>query len=291
MSQINLDIRGSGTSVIQTITGNSGGPESPTGGNFNIVGTGSITTVGSTSTETIQLTGLTNKSILYGLGTATVGLVSVVDNGVLVTDATGVPSLLANGTAGYVLTAQSGAPPAWAASGGSSGALTLLQTQTVSGSTGVAFNSTYITGTYSTYCIQVENLTVSNSGVGFIFQVSVDNGSNYLATGYNSMICLINNAGSPAGGASTTEGIFAGYANFFGSTGNGGGQVWLRNIGSSANSTFDGTTICPQSNSSNNICFNNIAGFFPTGITINNLKFTVTAGTFSGTFSIYGLST
>lgn len=59
--------------AITTITGDSGGAESPTaGGNFNILGTGSITTVGTANTETIQLTGLTNHAVLVGAGTATI---------------------------------------------------------------------------------------------------------------------------------------------------------------------------------------------------------------------------
>src|SRR3954466_6611653 len=58
--------------AITTITGDSGGAESPTAGNFNILGTGSVTVVGSSSTETIQLTGLTDHNVLLGAGTATI---------------------------------------------------------------------------------------------------------------------------------------------------------------------------------------------------------------------------
>ena len=61
-----------GSGLIETITGNSGGAESPTGGNFNILGTGSITVAGSANTETVQLTGLTNHAVLVGAGTATI---------------------------------------------------------------------------------------------------------------------------------------------------------------------------------------------------------------------------
>ena len=62
----------SSSGAITTITGNSGGAQTPTTGNFNILGTGSITSVGTASTETIQLTGLTNHAILVGAGTATI---------------------------------------------------------------------------------------------------------------------------------------------------------------------------------------------------------------------------
>lgn len=62
----------SASGAITTITGNDLVAESPTAGNFNIVGSGSITTVGSVSTETVQLTGLTANNVLVGAGTATI---------------------------------------------------------------------------------------------------------------------------------------------------------------------------------------------------------------------------
>src|SRR6185295_5970347 len=62
----------SASGAITTITGNSGGAQVPSAGNFNIVGTGSITTVGTANTETVQLTGLTNHNVLIGAGTATI---------------------------------------------------------------------------------------------------------------------------------------------------------------------------------------------------------------------------
>lgn len=62
----------SGTAVLKTLTGNTGGALSPTAGNISTVGTGSITIAGSGSTLTTQLTGLTNHNILVGAGTATV---------------------------------------------------------------------------------------------------------------------------------------------------------------------------------------------------------------------------
>jgi hypothetical protein len=68
---LSLQVTG-GTTVGKTITGNSGGALSPTSGNWNILGTGSITTVGSGSTLTVELTGLTNHNVLVGAGTATV---------------------------------------------------------------------------------------------------------------------------------------------------------------------------------------------------------------------------
>lgn len=71
-----ITIAASGSALIQTITGNTGGALSPTAGNFNILGTGSITIAGAGSTETVQLTGLNQYNVLLGQGNATVGLVA-----------------------------------------------------------------------------------------------------------------------------------------------------------------------------------------------------------------------
>lgn len=84
-----------GSAAIERIVPNSGINVVPNGsGSVSIVGTGSITTVGTLNTETIQLTGLTANSVLYGLGTATIGLV-------------------ASGTTGQVLQTNTGAAPTY----------------------------------------------------------------------------------------------------------------------------------------------------------------------------------
>jgi hypothetical protein len=82
----------SGSAAVQTLTGNSGGVIAPVLGNINTLGTGSITISGAGNTLTTQLTGLTANSVLYGLGTATIGLV-------------------ASGTTGQVLQTNTGAAP------------------------------------------------------------------------------------------------------------------------------------------------------------------------------------
>lgn len=65
------------TGDIRSISGNTGGPEVPdSGGNFNLLGSGSIIVAGSANTETVQLTGLTNHNVLVGSGTDTITNVS-----------------------------------------------------------------------------------------------------------------------------------------------------------------------------------------------------------------------
>jgi len=71
----------SGTGVVKTLTGNSGGALSPTAGNISTLGTGSITIVGSGSTLTTELTGLTNHAVQVGAGTATLTQLTVGTNG------------------------------------------------------------------------------------------------------------------------------------------------------------------------------------------------------------------
>lgn len=69
------------TGAAKTITGDSGGALSPTANNWNLLGSGSITTVGSGSTLTTQLTGLTNHAVLVGAGTTTITNLAVGTNG------------------------------------------------------------------------------------------------------------------------------------------------------------------------------------------------------------------
>jgi hypothetical protein len=207
-----LTISATGT-IGQTITGNTGGPLIPTLGNWNILGDGSITSIGSGSTLTVELTGLTNHAVLVGAGTttitnvgptATVGQVlqsagasadpafstatypltttinqilyssatdtvtglATANDGVLITSATGVPSLLANSLiTGYVLTANTAAPPSWQ-SLSSSGAII-----SITGNTGGAevpllgnFNilgtgSITVAGSANTETVQLTGLT------------------------------------------------------------------------------------------------------------------------------------
>lgn len=67
---ISLTVSG-GSTVGKTITGNTGGPISPVLGNWNTLGTGSITIAGSGNTLVTQLTGLTNHALLVGAGNDT----------------------------------------------------------------------------------------------------------------------------------------------------------------------------------------------------------------------------
>lgn len=72
MSQAGNASGSGGSTIVDTLTGNSGGAISPVAGNINTVGTGSVTIAGAGNTLTTQLTGLTNHNVLVGAGTATI---------------------------------------------------------------------------------------------------------------------------------------------------------------------------------------------------------------------------
>ena len=97
---------GSGTGAITAI-----GPVASTGALLASNGVGSDPGF---TTATYPLTTTANQ-ILYSSATNTVGEITTAANGVLITNASSVPSLLAAGTTGQVLTATTGSAPSWAA--------------------------------------------------------------------------------------------------------------------------------------------------------------------------------
>ncbi len=100
---------GGGGGTVTTLTGNSGGPVSPLAGNINTVGTGSLTVVDTPNTTTVQLTGLTNHSLLVGAGTPTITNLGVATNGQLPIGSVGADPVLATLTAGTGITIVNGA--------------------------------------------------------------------------------------------------------------------------------------------------------------------------------------
>lgn len=176
MSQAGILTGGSsGGTPIETVTGNSGGAVSPDGaGNINIVGTGSITVAGSTNTETIQLTGLTNHNVLVGAGTATVTKVApsstsgvpLVSQGAAADPAFGTAVVAGGGTGQVTLTNHG------VLVGAGTAAVTQLATGTagqVLQSGGAAADPLYSTATYPSTAGTSGNVITSN-GTNFVSQ-------------------------------------------------------------------------------------------------------------------------
>lgn len=190
----------SASGAITTITGNSGGAESPSAGNFNIVGTGSITVAGSANTETVQLTGLTNHNVLLGAGTATItnlapsatAGVPLVSAGAAADPAFGTAVVAGGGTGatsfninGVVISNTATTTPL--------ASLTLTNGQVVIGNTaGAPAAATLTPGSGISISNAANSITIATSGAGLAW-VDVTGASQTIAvnTGYQS-----NNAGT-----------------------------------------------------------------------------------------------
>jgi hypothetical protein len=89
---------------------------------------------------------------------------------------------------------------------GSSGSLILLSTQTASASATLDFTSV-LSATYIDYLFEIDNLRPANDGKDLYMRLSVDNGANFLASGYTSAMWYYASAafGTAAGGASAMQ--------------------------------------------------------------------------------------
>ena len=112
------------------------------------------------------INGVTNTSALIttiNSSTDQLGVVASANNGVLITSNSGIPSLLANsGTPGYVLTANSGAPPSWQATGES---LAITQIDCDTGDAVPTAGILYLTGGTSGLTTSGTASTVQITGV------------------------------------------------------------------------------------------------------------------------------
>ncbi len=198
-----------------TLTPNSGtSPVGPTGGGtINVVGTGSTTTLGSSNTVTVELTGLTQYDVLVGQGSTTIGLIS--------------PS-----TAGYVLTSNGGsAYPTFQPSSATGSVTNFTVDTTVGGgvnpvvpnngniiitsgplfNTGTNANSLRTdTTAANTIAIELQRAGAGSGGTPIAnnYGVSQFNSTNFSVSGgfVNSQNFTINTSGALSGGGSITLG-------------------------------------------------------------------------------------
>ena len=196
----------------------------------------------------------TSNQIPVGTGTG-FSTISSVNDGVLITSNTGVPSWLANsGTAGYVLTANTGAPPSWQAS--SAGSITVTgDSGSLSGSTitlytdNAALNcgSTVLfsnTGTTSTLNVtDLSNNTLLGSHCGTLTL----SGSNNCGYGAGCLNNLTSGHGNCGFGENALNAATSGFSNI--AIGNNA----LQSLINSNSSIAIGATALGQSQSSNNI--------------------------------------
>lgn len=137
---------------------------------------------------TIQIVaaGTINSLGYYATAGNQISPLSTIDNGVLITSSVGFPAYLANSlTPGYVLTANSNAPPSWGSISGS-GAITLIDGDTGSatpldGEITISGNSTGLLFTAESHTVGMSGiLTLENGGTGS--SLTASNGGIFYST-------------------------------------------------------------------------------------------------------------
>jgi hypothetical protein len=214
MSQIISFGSGGGGSSVLTLTGNSGGPISPTAGNINTIGGNNITAAGNpgTSTLTFSVTGTTNHAVQIG-------------------NASGSLTSVAVGTTGQVLTGVTGGDPVFAApaassisiTGDSGGALTGNAFTFTGGSTGLTFAGVGTTETLG------GTLAIANGGT------NATSMTNTFGVNYFDGTRLVTTTVGTAGQILTSNG--AGVAPTFQTSGGGGITTIAGDTGTATGST------------------------------------------------------
>ena len=178
------------------------------------------------------------------------------------------------------------------------GNLKLLTTQTASSATSVSF-TTGIDSTYDVYCFKFIDIGPSNDNRDFMFNGSIDSGSNYNVTKTTTYF----EAYHGVDGTST----FLGYGGSYDLAQSTAYQILARDAGSGADESIIGdlwlftpssTTYVKQFYSTvqyhhyyqNNQSQNNfVAGYFNTTSAINAIDFKMDSNTFDGIIKMYGL--
>jgi len=172
--------------------------------------------------------------------------------------------------------------------------LELLATTTISSDASISFDSSLITDTYKSYKLILQNIRVATDNVYILVQVSSDNGSNYITSGYSRMIYYILSTGSP--GSASGDGNKSGfYANGSFAVGNDTGEgldsdVTLFGLRSTTTAkTFIHQTIGIQNNG---VPAMEQGGFIlPNTTAMNNIKIYASSGNLaSGEVKLYGFS-
>jgi hypothetical protein len=112
MSQITrFSSGGGGGGSLNTLTGDTGGAVSPTGGNIDILGGDNIVVDGNPGTSTLEVsvTGTTNHAVQVGNGTGSLTSLAAATNGQLIIGSTGVDPVVATLTAGAGISITNGA--------------------------------------------------------------------------------------------------------------------------------------------------------------------------------------
>lgn len=214
-----------------------------------------------------------------GSNSLSIAVSGTTEHAVQIGNSSGSLTSLALGTSGQILTSNgAGMDPSFQ-DAASSGQLVLISSQTASTSSGLTFTSI---GSYASYFIVGTNAGFSGAN-SLLLQLSVNNGSSYIATSYAAGAQV--NAWNSA--TITNINNTTGMTILRQSGGDHGISVWLHNM----NNGSGAYPVCTGTYSAFN-AFAYVGGGY-TGATINANAFQLvpTAGTFNGIFTLYGLST
>ena len=154
--------------------------------------------------------------------------------------------------------------------------MVFLFSQTATNVSSVVFDATYITATYSKYCLLVDNVTLNAATPSLTLQLSVDDGANYLATGF------VNNVSS-----STASFFLSDDGNNFDNTVPLSGVYNLQNMNLNSYPFING--YFSYSKNGTAVTTSLTAGRGPANSTVNNIKIEELSGNIlTGNFSLYG---
>lgn len=200
-------------------------------------------------------------------------------------------SALTPGTSTYVLTSNGpGADPSYQQLGSG---LVLLSTVTASNSASVSFNSTYLTSTYKSYKIVFDGVAPTNlTDVSFILQISTNNGSSYITSGYNNqgtVSSLTNGVDIYGDLVRNNDGGGVNVSGY-----NGVGEILFSRPSEVFFPMFKvDTSTCAGGNSGDcsSLTNNNSTADYGTATSFNNVRLLFTSGNVkTGTFRLFGIS-
>ena len=205
------------------------------------------------------------------------------------TTATGAFQNTGAGTSGQFLKSNGAAAlPSWV-SASVTGTLVLLSTQTASSSATINFTST-ITNTYNDYLLIFNNVYPATNGQSLSLAFSVNNGSTYIATNYQSGTNRLDYNSATITNANSTTDIRLSYG-ISSTTTNaaGNGFVWLYNMQNSGQPVVGGL-YSGFTNTTSVMSNTTIQGWNTANTNINAIRLNFSSGNIStGTFSLYGL--
>lgn len=165
------------------------------------------------------------------------------------------------------------------------GSLTLLATTTAASSASITFSSSLITSTYRVYLLIWSRMVAQTNGTTLQLTFSTDNGSSYLASGYQGTCTVFSWNSATVNNNNTTAYCPMTQATGFSNTTEASGYIYLYDLAISGATTVLGML---TENS-------NVYGITGCGLTsantVNNIKIASSSGNLaSGTIALYGVS-